>query len=319
MKTKNEVELNLFSIATEYSDNDKARELLESLRWPNGPVCPHCKGTKAYRLTPKANSKTPARKGLCKCATCRKMFSVTVGTIFEGSHIPLGKWLMAVHLLCASKKAMSAHQLHRMLGVTYKTAWFMAHRLRYAFGTNPFQAMLKGQVELDETYVGGVPRAGDKRTGGYRKDSSKVPVVALIERGGEVRVKVVPNVTQKNLRSFIDKNISKEAHTHTDQARVYHTMLYPMMSHNVTNHNAKEYARKLPSGELCHVNTCESFFSLLKRGIMGSFHCVSDKHLHRYCDEFAFRWNTRKLTDSDRTKAAIQTIEGKRLTYRQAQ
>src|SRR5256712_6948937 len=172
-------DLNLIKLAQEYSDNDKARELLESLRWPNGPTCPHCgndgKAKSIYTITPKAASDRPARKGLYKCGACRKQFTVTVNTIFEDSHIPIGKWLMAIFLLCSSKKGMSAHQLHRMLDITYKSAWFMAHRIRFAMGEGPLAELLKGTVEIDETFVGG---KGNMDT----KHIRKTPVVALVQR-----------------------------------------------------------------------------------------------------------------------------------------
>src|SRR5262245_20289087 len=183
MKTTNAVlsseELNLVTLASEYSDNDKARGLLESLLWPDGPVCPHCKNDgkakSIYTITPKAASDRPARKGLYKCGACRKQFTVTVGTIFEDSHIPIGKWMMAIFILCSSKKGMSSHQLHRMLDITYKSAWFMSHRIRYAMGEGPLAKLLKGTVEIDETFVGG---KGDRETSNLRK----TPVVALIQR-----------------------------------------------------------------------------------------------------------------------------------------
>ena len=190
--------LNLVSIAQKYSDEDAARELLESLRWPDGPVCPHCKAKEVYRLTPKADSKRPARKGLLKCKACCKQFSVTVGTVFEGSHIPLGKWLMATFLTCSSKKAMSAHQLHRMLGVTYKSAWFMAHRIRHGMAENIFIQQLRGEVVVDETYVGGKVRGQGRHYMG-----NKTPVVALVEKHGSVRTKVVADVTAKTLYKVI--------------------------------------------------------------------------------------------------------------------
>jgi len=174
-KTDKQDDLTLISLAQEYADEDKARGLLELLRWPSGPVCPHCENTGnaakgVVPLTPKAASKSPARKGLYFCGSCRKQFSVTVGTVFEGSHIPISKWLMAMFIICSSKKSISANQLHRMLKITYKTAWFMAHRIRYAM--NPDSNMLSGVVEVDETYVGG---KGDQRTVSARK----TPVVAL--------------------------------------------------------------------------------------------------------------------------------------------
>jgi transposase-like protein len=193
-------ELNLIKLASEYSDNDKARDLLESLRWPNGPVCPHCKSEKNYKLTPRSSDPTKGvRKGVYKCANCRKQYTVTVGTIFEDSHIPIGKWLMAIFLVCSAKKGMSAHQLHRSLGITYKTAWFMAHRIRYVMTEGPLAKMLEGAVEVDETYVGGKDRGG-LRGRGSRK---KTPVVALVSRDGEVGTKAVDRVTAKNLHAVI--------------------------------------------------------------------------------------------------------------------
>lgn len=179
-------------------------------------------------------------------------------------------------------------------------------------------------VEIDETYVGGKRRHGDNvlRLGGYRKDSKKVPVVAMVERGAGVRTKIVPRVTQKNLKTFLHDNIAKGSTVNTDQLRAYPALVYPLVSengnHHVVNHTFREYARKATDGTIAHVNNCESFFSLLKRGIMGTFHCVSKEHLHRYCDEFAFRWNTRRLNDGERLAAAIKNADGKRLLYSDA-
>ena len=284
-------DLSLIKLAQEYSDNDKARELLESLRWPEGPVCPHCandgKAKSIYTITPKADSDRPARKGLYKCGACRKQFTVTVGTIFEDSHIPIGKWLMAFFLLCSSKKGMSAHQLHRMLDITYKSAWFMAHRIRFAMGEGPIAELLKGTVEIDETFVGG---KGDQRT----KYIRKTPLVAAIERKGRVRTKVVASVTQRNLRSCLNE-CAKDVVINTDQAGVYIGLNKEFKRHDVVNHSEYEYARKGQDGSVAHVNTAESFFSLIKRGIVGSFHHVSREHLHRYATEFQFRWNNRSV------------------------
>jgi transposase-like protein len=305
-------ELNLASLAQEYADEDKARELLESLRWPTGIKCPHCQHDEIYTLTPKPDSKRPARKGLYCCAACRKQFSVTVGTVFERSHIPINKWLMASFIICSSKKAVSAHQLHRMLKVTYKTAWFMAHRIRFVMGTNIADSKkLSGTVEVDETYVGG---RGDRRL----RYSRQTPVVALIERGGEVRTKVVPSVTQKNLRQCLNEGISKDATVNTDQHIVYELELKKWKRHEVVNHSKFEYTRRNPDGTVAGVNHCESFFSLLKRGIFGAWHCVSREHLPKYVNEFAFRWNTRKDTDGERLEKFAGRITGRRLTYRQA-
>jgi transposase-like protein len=301
-------ELNLVTLAREYADEDKARGLLESLRWPNGPVCPHCQATKVYRLTPKATSKSPGRKGLLKCAACRKQFTVRVGTIFEDSHIDLSKWVMAIHIMCASKKGVSAKQLERMLGLTYKTAWFMAHRIRYAMTEGPMAALLTGTVEVDETYVGGKTRLGIRGRGSERK----TPVVVLVERGRAAVTQVVDRVTAKNLHAVIREEVSTESAIMTDELKSYRGIgRHFKGGHRTVNHGRKEYAR----GD-CHTNTAESFFSLLKRGVYGAFHHVSRKHLHRYADEFAFRWTHRKVEDGDRTKLAIAKVAGKRLMYR---
>ena len=180
-------ELNLITLAKEYSDENKARQLLEQLRWPDGPVCPHCKNCKEkpiYTLKPKSSSKSPAREGLYKCGACRKQFTVLVGTVFSDSHIPISKWLMAMFIICSSKKSISAHQLHRMLDITYKSAWFMTHRIRFAMNEGSAAALLNGTVEVDETFVGG---KGERGTLNLRK----TPLVALVERDGKARTRVI--------------------------------------------------------------------------------------------------------------------------------
>jgi transposase-like protein len=313
MKTAKQVlsgeELNLVTLAQQYSDEDKARELLESILWPDGPVCPHCKNhteKPIYTITPKTGSKT--RKGLRKCGACRKQFTVTVGTVFEDSHISISKWLMALFLLSSSKKGMSAHQLHRMLDIGYQAAWFMCHRIRYAMNEGPLKALLSGTVECDETYVGG---KGDLKT----KHIRKTPVVALVERNGKARTQVVADVTGKTLRAALKGNVSKDAVVNTDSASAYRGTLGEFKAHNMVNHSAFEYARKNADGSLACTNTVESFFSLLKRGVMGSFHHVSREHLHRYATEFEFRWNNRGVKDGARMEVLVEQTQGKRLTY----
>jgi transposase-like protein len=309
-------DLNLMSLAQEYSNEDKARELLEELRWPNGVACPHCKrnGSECkdvYRLAQNPKSKRPGRKGLFCCAACRKQFSVTVGTVFEGSHIPINKWLMAMFIICSSKKAISAHQLHRMLKLTYKTAWFMAHRIRFAMGPDPKGgiAMLKGIVEADETFVGG---KGENRT----KNVRHTPVAALIERGGDVRTKIIASVTAKNLGQFLLDNVSKDAVICTDEHVGYKAAGKQYKAHYAVTHSKKEYSRVEKDGTVTNVNHCESFFSLLKRGVFGAWHHVSPEHLPKYANEFEFRWNQRKVTDGKRMANFTPMIEGKRLKYR---
>lgn len=305
--------MNLNDIAKSYHDEDSARAFLEKERWPNGEVgCPKCGEIgRAYRLTPKEGSKT--RKGLWKCGACRKQFTVTVGTIFEDSHIPLHKWLMAFHLLCASKKGMSAHQLHRMLGVTYKSAWFMAHRIRYAMAQLNLPMMI-GTVEVDETYVGGKQNYGphgEKRVG----VNKKAPVVALVERGGKVRSFHQEMVTGKTLKQVIRENVSSEAHIMTDDARHYGGLKKHFRRHSVIRHSWKVYARK-EGDVLISTNTIEGYFSILKRGINGVYHHVGKQHLHRYLSEFDFRYNSRHMEDGERALLAVKKVNGKRLMLR---
>lgn len=298
----------LTELAQAYGDEAKARELLESWRWPNGPVCPHCSnaGEKTIsKLEAQGTSRRGVRKGVYFCGACRQQFTVTVGTVLERSHVPLSKWLMALSLLCSSKKSLSANQIHRMVGVTYKTAWFMCHRIR--FGMTPqrwAEAKLKGTVEVDETFVG--PKA-----------KAKTPVVALVERQGLARVKVIASVTQKNLGAALCECVSKEAVVNTDEHPSYKNPLKHWKAHQTVNHSRGEYQRRNPDGSKASTNTAESFFSLLKRAIIGAWHHISREHLPRYANEFAFRWNTRHDTDGKRLENLARWFEGKRLTYRQ--
>lgn len=306
-------ELNLMTLAKKYSDETKARRLLESMRWPDGPVCPHCRNHKEkpiYVIKPKADSKSPARAGLYKCGACRKQFTVLVGTVFSDSHIPISKWLMAMFIISSCKKSISAHQLHRMLGITYKSAWFMAHRIRFAMTPNHFvEPKLNGTVEVDETFVGG---KGDRTT----KNARKTPVVALVERGGNARVAIVASVTQKNLGQALNECVSKEAVVNTDEHPGYKGPLKNWKQHHAVNHSKAEYQRKNPDGSIASTNTAESFFSLLKRGVYGSWHHVSREHLLKYANEFAFRWNHRSVSDGQRLARLVPLINGKRLSYR---
>jgi transposase-like protein len=302
-----------------FQDPLAAADYLESIRWPDGPVCPHCGESerKPYAL------KSKTRK-LWKCAACRKQYTVTVGTIFEGSHIGLHKWLLAFYLLCSSKKGMSAHQLHRMLGVTYKSAWFMAHRIRYAMEQPPFAKQLTGTVEADETYVGGKvrrpnvkkhrsldPTKPDPRNQTGR-GADKTPVFLLVERGGQARSFRVANVTGDTLGGAIRRNVSRGAHLRTDSYPSYKKVGKEYASHATVDHSV-EYVR----GD-AHTNTAENYFSILKRGIDGVYHHVSEAHLPRYLAEFDFRYNHLARdgwTDSQRTVEALRGVVGKRLTY----
>jgi len=302
-------DINIVELAATYSDEGKAREILEGIRWPNGPVCPRCGGVDPYRLTPKPGSRT--RQGLLKCRACRRQFTVTVGTIFEDSHISLGKWLMAFHLMVASKKGMSAHQLHRMLGITYRSAWFMAHRIRYAMQQPPLVGKLKGIVEADETYVGGKVSNKHRSRGRGRGTDNKTPVLALVERKGKVRSFPMARITGEVLGSVLKGHIHPETRLITDSYAAYRKPGKAFKSHESVAHDKGEYVR----GD-AHTNTVEGFFSILKRGITGTYHHVGVKHLWRYLGEFDFRYNERGITDSARAALAAKQAEGKRLTYR---
>ncbi len=299
-------ELTLIEIVDTYNNDDSARKLLEKLRWHDGVICPHCGSDKAYKLQGKPNSNRPVRKGVWKCKACRRQFTVTVGTIFEDSHIPLHKWLLAINLLCSSKKGFSAHQLHRTLKVTYKSAWFMAHRIRYAMGQPPLVDKLQGIVEADETYIGG--KARGKRGRGAE---NKVPVFALVERGGDVRSFKTERVTAKNLKGVIREHVTKDSTIMTDEFLAYKGLDKEFADHQTVSHGAKEYVR----GN-AHTNTAEGYFSLLKRGIIGTYHHISKQHLNQYLNEFNFRYNSRKLTDGLRMILAIEGTEEKRLIMR---
>lgn len=294
-----------------FHDEAAAFNYLEATRWPNGPVCAHC-GTigTAYALK--------SRVGLYRCAekACRKDFTVRVGTVFEDSPIKLHKWLLAAYLVCASKKGISAKQLERMLGVSYKTAWFMAHRLREAMNM-PAESKLGddgGTVEVDETYWGNV----GKQEPGARGGDHKMKIVSLVSRDGEKRSFHVPNVTAKTVRPIMAKHISEHAALMTGEAAIYKKIGKGYASHDSVNHARAEYVNKIRPW--IHSNTVESSFALLKRGLHGTFHSVSEQHLQRYCHEFDFRWNYRIKTgfdDVQRTHMLLANIGGKRLKYKQ--
>ena len=298
-----------------YNNEIKAREHLEKLRWPDGAYCPRCGGFDVAKLGGKA-----ADLGQYNCRDCRKKFTVTVGTVFERSHIPLTKWLLGFQLMTSSKKGMSAHQLHRMLDVTYKTAWFMAHRIREAMRPNDDKAGPKGGegkiVEADETYIGGKERNKhvSKRKRGNIGGMGKQVAFALVERGGSVRSFHVANVSGATLRPILVTQISRKSTLMTDEAGQYRHVGEEFARHGKVNHGIDEYVR----GD-CHTNTVEGYFSILKRGVIGTYHHVSEAHLKRYLAEFDFRYNERSalgVSDKERCDKALQGITGKRLTYR---
>jgi transposase-like protein len=292
-----------------FTDNDKAREALEAIRWPEGPFCPHCGNSDQGKIAKGEGKAT--RPGLYYCAECNGQFTVTVGTVMERSKIPLSKWLMAMHLMGASKKGISALQLQRMLGVTYKTAWFLCHRIREAM--EPGQRdPIGGQgstVESDETVIGGLAK---NRAYG-KKPPKKQVVLTLVDRDGESHSFHVANVKAKTLREAIVKTVSRKSHLVTDELLAYGSIGREFAGHTTVNHSANEYVRM---GGFAHVNTAEGRFNLMKRAVFGTHHSISEAHLSRYLTEWDFKWNTRKITDGERATLIAKGTEGKRLTYR---
>lgn len=306
-----------------YTNADKARTHLESIRWSRGPVCPHC-GSESkdhYELKGKTT-----RPGLYKCKDCLEPFTVTVGTVFERSKIPLNKWVLCAHLMAASKKGYSSHQMHRTLGVTYKTAWFMEHRLREAMKQISGGFSGGGTVEADETYVGGKEknRHRSKRDKSHIGGIGKQCVFSLVERGGNVRSFHLPSVSASNLRPVLQSQLNTaKTRLMTDGEGQYRILAPMFASHESVNHGIGEYVR----GD-AHTNTVEGYFSILKRGVIGTFHHVSPQHLQRYATEFDFRYNHREtrvkidgkwmkagFNDTERAAVLLKGISGKRLTY----
>lgn len=313
-------ELTIMTAAKALADEAYAWELMEAIRWPNGATCPHCGATKAYYLTPKNGPRItrtgkPTYRRVWKCATCRKQFTVLVGTVFEDSRIPVGKWLYAVHAMATAKNGVAANELKRAIQVDDKTAWFMAHRVRYAMGRAPLVDKLEGIVEADETYFGGVAKnmhkAERERRITSRGTADKIPVVTLVARGGEARSQVMRTVTSKNVEKVLHEHVSTAAALMTDESSVYPEAGKHFASHEAVNHGAGEYVR----GEV-YSNTVEGFFSQLKRSIDGTHHHVSAHHLDRYLAEFDWRYSSRKISDAARAELTIRKAAGKRLTYR---
>lgn len=333
-------------IARHHHDEDAAREYLEKLLWPDGPVCPKCGLiNEAYRL-----SGETTRDGLYKCAGCRAPFTVTMGTIFEDSHIPLHKWLFAIYLMCSSKKGISAHQLWRNLwGVdeetgkqrgSYKTAWFMAHRIRWALGQDPVASRMGGIVEIDEAYIGGrrrrpnnpgaAPQNVEKETQigkrvwrekkmgpakGVNPHADKEIVVSILQRDGDVCSAHVSRVTAENLMPMIEDVVESSAHVMTDTSSALRSAPAGY-KHSSVNHTASEYVRH-EDGVCITTNTVEGYFGIIKRGIDGIYHHVGKQYLDQYLREFDFRCNVRKMNDRDRNIVAVKKTVGKRLTLRE--
>jgi len=290
-------------------DETAAVEFMEKQRWGNMPACPHCGCIEVHKM--KSNNGERNKRFLWRCYGCKKQFTVRIGTVFEDSRMPLRIWCYAFWSACAHKKGVSALQISRQCSITYKSALFLMHRIRYAMAEPNRQEKLKGTIEADETYCGGKPRYKGKSKRG--RGTKKVPVFALVKRGGDVRAKVVAKVTSKTIGKEIFDNVDLRSHLITDQLRLYRTIgrKFPG-GHSEIRHDLGVYVH----GDI-HTNTIESYFALIKRGLYGTWHAVSKKHLHRYISEFEFRRNSRKMDDGKRVAAAIKGAEGKRLMYRE--
>ena len=296
--------------APHFHDEEAAYAYVEARVWPQGPVCPRCKGgDRVGKL-----KGTSTRIGVHKCYACRKPFTVKIGTVFESSHVALHLWLQAMHLMCASKKGISANQLHRTLGVTLKSAWFMEHRIRLAMASGDLLPPMGGEgatVEADETFIG--QRKDKPKQRGY---AHKHAVLTLVERGGKARSFHVDGTAARDVVPILKENIARETRMMTDEAGQYVALKKDFAEHEVVRHAKGEYVR----GD-AHTNTVEGFYSVFKRGMKGIYQHCSEKHLHRYLAEFDFRYNNRVklgVGDAERTGNALRGIVGKRLTYRQS-
>ncbi len=299
-----------------FHDQDAARAWFETSRWPASPVCPHCGSASVLRMEGMAH-----RAGLFHCRDCRGQFTVMTGSVMERSHVPLSKWALAFHLMGASKKGVSAHQLHRSLKVAYNTAWFMAHRIREAMA-DPASTPIGGEgkiVEADEAYHGKkeIPTPSRHRRGRpyikKGKAAAKRPIFALVERGGEARAVHMPIVTAKNIRAVLVKHADRKSRLHTDESNLYPRVGAEFATHETVNHGAKEYAR----GDVT-TNSVEGFFGVFKRGMIGVYQHCGEQHFQRYLDEFTFRYNNRSrlgIEDAERAVIAVKGAEGKRLTW----
>ena len=290
-----------------FTNETEATAHMEADRWPDGISCPLCGSINVHRMAGKTQA------GMLLCNDCRNKFTVRTGTVFERSHIPLHKWLLATHLMAASKKGMSALQLQRMLGLgSYRSAWFMCHRIREAMKPVSPAPVGGGNkvIEADETFIGGKA----KNRAYAKKEPKKHAVLALVERDGESRSFHVANVKGKTLHEAIIHNASRKSHLMTDEAGAYIAIGREFAAHSAVNHSASEYAR----GGFVHTNTAECRFSIMKRAVFGAHHSISEAHLPRYLMEWDFKFNTRKISDGERAALALRGAEGKRLTYRQA-
>ena len=298
-----------------FHDEHAAYEYVEARIWPNGPVCPHCGNADPARIRLMQGATT--RIGTRQCNECRKPFTVKVGTIFEASHVQLRLWLQAIHLVCSSKKGISANQLHRILGVTLKTAWFIGHRIREAMRSGDLAPMggSGSIVEVDETYIGRKQGMVTARTGGKHKNA----VLTLVERGGSARSFFVENVSKAEIIPVVRENIARESHIMTDESGIYNRIGDEFAAHGKVDHKREEYAyTDRVTGTLISTNTVEGYYSIFKRGMKGVYQHCQEKHLHRYLAEFDFRYSNRVklgINDIARADLALKGVVGKRLTY----
>lgn len=302
------------SIMQRFSTEEAARDYFENLRWPNGATCPHCGNCdqeRVYKVT--ANIGKKIRAGLYKCAECGDQFTVTVGTVMEDSHIPLHKWLVAFYIMCASKTQVSALQLQRQLELgSYRSAWFLCHRIRFALMDVEQGVKLGGTVEADETYIG-----GKKRGMGRAYTGNKTSIVSLVERGGRVRSQVVEKVTGKEIAKILKAHVAPDANLNTDESRLYKRVGKEFASHDVVNHSIEEYGwHDSETGRLATTNAVEGFFGNSKRSLDGTHHHISKEHTGLYFAELDYKYNTRRTTDGARTVSGIQGVVGKRLMLR---
>jgi transposase-like protein len=298
-----------------FHDERAAYAYVEERVWPNGPVCPHCGNIDAKRMKLMGGEST--RIGVRQCNECRKPFTVKVGTIFEASHVPMRVWLQAIHLLCSSKKGMSSNQLHRVLGVTLKTAWFMSHRIREAFRPGSLDPM-GGEgsiIEIDETFIGRKEGAEVRRGMGHKN-----VVLSLVERGGSVRSFHVDSTRREDIIPIVQANIARETHVMTDESVTYAKLGDHFAKHDAVDHSREEWGytdRK--SGVKVNTNSAEGYYSVFKRGMKGVYQHCAEKHLHRYVAEFDFRHSQRialGVDDVTRAGRVLSRVSGKRLTYR---
>jgi transposase-like protein len=298
-KTTKETQINnLMELLKRFPNEEACRDFLEQARWNGKPVCFHCGHTeKIYRIQ---------GGKLYKCGKCRKPFSIKMGTIFEDSALPLQKWFHAMFVVSAHKKGISSCQLAKDISVRQATAWHMLHRIRLTMSTGSFEKPLDGIVEVDETFVGGKPRRFGKR--GFPND--KAIAFGAIQRNGNARIQTIPDTKGNTLKSVVRENVSPDSILMTDNYKGYAGLDQEYKEHNIISHSTHQYVNGI-----IHTNTIEGFWSLLKRGIVGIYHHTSKKHLHRYCEEFEYRYNSRKLVDSERFGLLLSACNG-RLTYK---